>query len=307
MLSHHRPLASTLTGLTLALALSLGACDDSASPGGARLSIMLTDAAGDLEEAWVEITGIYLQPTQATQGQRVWLLQSSTGLIDLLTLSDAAVDLVNDEVVPPGTYAQLRFIIGDAVIKTVGGKVYATAGAVPPGGLVIDGPLQCPSCLETGLKVNLPGGAVTLADEATILVVDFDVSQSFGREVGPPVQWVMHPLLSASEFGLTGSIAGTVTLAQGVTLPSCGGRDATVSDFVPVASAGGIEKSGDVNADGSYTISFVEPGDYDMGFAPVQFDNGETLTFQATHPSMVNVQSGATATADYTITGASCS
>jgi hypothetical protein len=293
----------------VAFSFTLGACDDSSStsPGDATLSIVLTDAPGGLAEAWVEITGIYLQGTTGPVGEKVWLLQGSTGLIDLLTLSDKTLELVSDAVVPPGVYAQMRLIVGGAVIVTDEGKVYATPGTEHPGGLAADGLLECPSCGETGFKVNLPGGAVMIEDDAMILVLDFDVSQTFGRGAGVSSQWVMEPVISASNFETSGTIAGTVALGAGVSLPTCGSVEVGLDDFVPVATSGAIEKSGDVNPDGTYKISFVEPGTYDMSYAAtVEFDGGVTVIFEATHPAVVTVESGASAVADYTITAASC-
>ncbi len=311
MLTYHRGPIILLVAAVLSLALTFGACDDSStSPGrDATLTLLLADAPGaGIAHAWVEITGIYLQGEAPGEAGRVDLLTESTGMIDLTTLADATLQLVQDVVVPPGTYAQLRLIIGDAVIETDDGKVYVKLGSSHPDGTPPNGFLQCPSCTETGIKINLPSGAVRLEDEAKILVLDFDVSQSYGLEAGLAGVWVMNPLINGSDFEASGTISGSVSLAQGVALPSCGGRPASLADFVPLATAGEIQKSGNVEADGSYKISFVEPGDYNLGYEPtVEFDNGESLDFTATHPAVVSVSSGASVEANFTINSASCS
>ncbi|NIR42827.1 MAG: DUF4382 domain-containing protein [Gemmatimonadetes bacterium] len=291
----------------LAFSLALAACDDGTAPGGeGTLSLLLTDAPGaDIEEAWVEITGIYLQGTFVA-GERVWLLEESTGLIDLAQLSGITMDLVKDVAVPPGVYAQLNIVIGDAVL-VAGGNVYTKPGSSHPDGRPSDGLLECPSCTETGIKVNLPGGAVTLESESKILVLDFDVSQSYGLDAGLSGAWVMDPLINGSDFQTTGTIQGTVSLGQDVTLPACGGGATALSDFLPMAILDEIQRSGDVADDGSYRIAFVEPGDYSLSFeSQVSFDNGDVLSFDATHPASVSVTSGGVAEADYTLVDASC-
>jgi hypothetical protein len=308
----------------LALGLLVVACDDSTSPTNPRLSILLTDAPGAVEEAWVEITGIYLQGTPSAPGEKMWLLQETTGLIDLITLDEQTLALVEGAVIDPGVFSQLRFIVGEAAIvvreSETEVKVYATdglgledlnaarqafdAGLSPLS--AIDGELQCPSCSETGFKVGWPGGAIRLEDEAEILVVDFDAQQSFGRLAGTSGQWVMEPLLSATELGLSGSIVGTVSWADTDPQLSCGDGTVTLADFRPTATSGEVIKTGTPTEDGSYRISFVAPGTWTMGFESLTFDNGDVLTFEATHPESVEVTSGSVATADFSITSAAC-
>ncbi len=327
-----------------AMAVALNSCsaNSTAPEGEGRVSILLTDAPGDLEHAWIQITGIYLQgwsdhhendgdgdshghtgtngpgaagPEESSDGSRVWLLDEPTGWIDLLELSDATMELIKDVAVPAGHYSQLRFVLGDVVIVDTEAKVFATSTAdlsELPGELTANGLAHCPSCDRSGLKVRLPGGGVVLGEETTIIVVDFDVSQTFGRERGNSNRWVMHPVLIATDFAVAGTIAGTVMEASDVTLPDCGSRSVTVQDFVPLASDSEGDKSGTVNSDAEFTISFLTPGNYTLGFlTPVEIDVDGTLwsvTFEASaEPEAVTVELGQVSTADYTITAASCS
>lgn len=290
----------------LAAALTLGACGDGSSisgEGASRLSIRLTDAPGDLAEAQVQITQIYLQGDNG----RIVLMDGGTEYIDLLTLAGGkTAELVGDAVVPSGTYSQLRFVIGGAYIKTRDGAVYATQGAATPAGGTA-GSLQCPSCAQSGFKVKLPGGAVSIDSDSKVLVVDFDVSQSFGHQAGKSSKWVMHPVMHASDFQASGGISGTVKPDSGVVLPSCGGAETDLVRFVPTATAGEVIRSGVTDAAGGYRISFVEPGSYTLGQAAVGFENGDTLTFTATaSPASVTIGSGAAATADYAVQAATC-
>lgn len=301
----------------VAATLALGACGDSSGSEQARLSIRLTDAPGDLAEAWVKIDDIYLQRGEgAGQGEdggeeagRVDLLASSTGWVDLLTLAGGTTaTLVNGAVVPAGSYSELRFVVCDAYIRTNDGDVYATPGTELPAGVSATGELKGPSFCQSGLKVKLPGGAVSLENDATILVVDFDVSQSFGHQAGNSGKWVMHPVLHATEVGFSGGIGGTVAAAEGVALPACGGAATDLTLFVPRATAGGTTVSGITRADGTFTIAPVSPATYTLGFADVVgFSNGDTLTFAASaNPASVSVGSGGSASAAYTVTAATC-
>jgi hypothetical protein len=296
--------------------LLLAGCEESVTGAGTpRLSLLLTDAPGDFREANVRIEKIYLQ---GDDGEQV-LYEGDGEYVDLLTLgSGRTAELVRDAVVEPGTYSQLRFVVCDAYVRTKDDRVYATPGATLPAGVTADGTLQAPSACQSGFKVKLPGGSVTLGEGAKVMVVDFDVSQSFGHQAGNSGKWVMHPVLQATDFSFSGNIAGTVALDSSLTdLPaSCGGdtfgsgegQVPLVTKFVPRVRDGEDVKSGAVAADGSYAITFVSPGAYEPTYEDeLVYSNGDTLTFQATAvPASVTVESGATATVDYTVDGASC-
>lgn len=295
-----RTIRTTLA--VLAGTLALGACEGgSTGSNNANVTVRLFDAPGDLATAQVQVKEIYLQGSSDADSlnQRI-VLYSGGGTFDLLTLTGGTtVDLVKNVSIPAGTYSQLRFVIGDATITTRTGQTFSTAA----------GTLKCPSCATSGLKVKLPGGSVKLADGGNVLGVDFDVSQSFGREAGNSGHWVMHPVISATTFTISGGISGTVATATGVTLPACGGAATDLTKFVPTATAGDVTRSGTTTAAGAYTIPFVAPATYTMGYAAaVGFANGDTLQVTATAtPASVTVASGATTTgASYSITAASC-
>ncbi len=297
--------------LPLAAALFMGACSDSTGGSGApRVTIQLHDAAGDLKEAWVKVDRIYLQGTtsaDSTSG-RVDLLTTQTGWINLTQLTGNNIaTLVNNATVPAGSYTQLRFVVCEAYVVTQDNQVYATSGASLPAGVSSTGTLQVPSGCQSGFKVNLPGGAVSLENDATILSVDFDVSQSFGHQAGASGKWVMHPVLTATAVGFSGTISGTVSLGTGVTLPTCGGGAVTLATFTPTATNGTTVLSGTVSTGGTYSI-VAAPATYTMGSVPAySFTNGDSLTVAATPaPTTAAVTAGGNTTVNYTITSATC-
>ena len=222
--------------LALALALPLAACDSDSGVDAdtGRVSILLTDAAGDVKAAVVTISKIYLQG----EGGEVVLMDGEV-TTDLLTLANDAAMLVEDAVVPAGAYGQLRFVIDGAYVQVANGdgtsRVYATPGypQVPSDANVV-GELKCPSCGEdgagSGLKVNLPGGTKIEGDQK-ILLVDFDVGQSFKGPKTGAGDWVLHPVIQATELELSGSIVVSLALADSVKLPILNGRQLTLGDF----------------------------------------------------------------------------
>jgi len=284
---------------------------------------VLTDNPGDVDSVWIDLQEIYLQGGGA--GGRVTLLSEADadglGLIELTQLAGTTLDLVSDVEITAGNYGQLRFVIDGAVLETEDSGVF-TLNAAHPHGAASTGSLTCPSCTNTGIKVLLPGDVANLDGGAHIIVLDFDVSQSFGHPTGQLTAWVMHPVIRGAELGFTGNVSGVVDVqrdANGdplVTIPECpAGTDRDITEFVPQAVAETLtDDLGDpltattaVAADGSFSFPYLHPDEYDLGYvADIDF-GGSTLTFVATGPGIVAVTSAAALDLEYTITSATCS
>jgi len=306
--------------LLTGLALIGAACSDGSGPQIANVSLALTDAPGDVDSVWVEISEIYLQGT----GGRVTLLSeddaADLGLIELTQLAGTTLDLVSDVAIDAGNYGQLRVVIDGAVLETEGGEVF-TFNAEHPHGAPSTGSLTCPSCTTTGIKVLLPGDVANLEAGAHIIVLDFDVSQSFGHDTGGTA-WVMHPVIRGVEIEFSGAVTGTVDVARDgegnplVTIPECpAGTPRGLSAFVPVAVAETLtDDLGDplaattsVDEDGTFAFPYLHPDDYDLDYVTDVEVDGSTLTFVATAPGIVNVTDGGSVEVTYTITAAACS
>ena len=190
--------------LRLSAILAVSACSDSSGPDGStRLSVLLTDAPGDVLEAVVTIEQIYLQggddESEDGEGGRVNLL-SAPVTVDLLTLADEWMPLIEDAEIPDGQYGQLRFVVSGAYLRVeeaTGDRIFATSADYDglPDGAEVGGTLQTPSFSQSGLKVTFPGGLAL--DSETTLLVDFDVAESFGKQAGQD-RWIMHPVLKGS-------------------------------------------------------------------------------------------------------------
>lgn len=275
-----RRISPLLVGL-----LALGACDSTDPDGDASLSILLTDAPGDVSQAVVMIEDIQLV---GGEDGPISLMTGGPWVGDLTELENEFATLVDGSVVPKGTYGQLRFIIPEACIgiETEGGtndsdEVYVSAGAtsVACEGTEV-GTLQMPSLAQTGIKVVFQGALELLSDQM-VWLVDFDVEESFGQLAGMSGMWVMDPTIHGADFTFTGSVELTVELDDGVALPggvSFENFDATLGGGPPVALA----TDGDV---GTATFLYVIPGTYDLDLtsgAVTSFTTAETLPYEVT-------------------------
>ena len=311
----------------LLVSLMAAGCDDSTdSPtnttGETRLSVYLTDAPGDVESVWVQIDDIVL----VGQGPQVSLLEEPTDVINVTELADAAVALLVAGVpVEPGRYTQVRFVLGGAVLLDDYGNVYAYGDIELPPHLELTGELTCPSCSQSGIKVKVPGGVeLAEADDAGILM-DFDVSQSFGHVAGQSGKWVMHPVIlgTVADPEAIGAgegdaeIKGTIALDTDVVIPECAGEVRDLEDFVPLATAAtlideegaALVFSGETEEGGEFKIEVLGADSYDLGYeAEVEF-GAEKLVWEAEvnpEQAVIETEGGEVNGVAYTVTGVSC-
>lgn len=278
----------------------------SAAGGGRpRLTLLLTDAPGDVREAVVTISEVYLQ---GGSGGRVWLRRDPV-TVDLLELAGRALTIVDSVEVPADRYAQLRLVVTGAylAVEAEGGGLRYFASSPDyeplPDTVQVAGTLQLPSLGASGLKVRLPGDSLALAADET-LVLDFDVAQSFGRERGRSGRWVMHPVVTATALRVTGSVTVTARLGEGVTLPTGTTLASFSARLVDAADqVAGQAALADPDGDGTFsaTFRFVDPG---RGPFRASLVGPAGLTF-ATSPAMpqtVTLASGQSVTVAFTIT-----
>ena len=306
--------------------LIASSCDDvgttGPADGTARVSLLLTDAPGDLEAAVVTITDVYL----AGDDGRVYLREGDPITTNLLSLSNDVVELVDDYDIPAGSYSQLRFVISGAYLEIDDGDggttIYATSPDYEglPAGVVADGDLQCPSCAQSGFKVLLghlnddddddddEDVEVVLDGDETILV-DFDVSRSFGHAAGKSGKWVMRPTLKATRLVSASEVFVTLALNDTtVKLPVIDEVQLTLANFAATLTpaAGGDPKTVtfvDADEDGVYEASFgfLFPGDYNVGLVDVP---GLSFLTDVTLPVLVTVTEGSETTVALKLTGA---
>ncbi len=283
--------------------------------GGNTVSIKLTDAPGDFKAAVVTISEVYLQG----EGGRV-VLRDTPVTTNLVSLANDAKDIVKDAVVPAGSYSELRFVISGAYIEVPQADgstlIYATSNdyAGLPAGAKVAGNLQTPSFSSSGVKVKFDGD-VTVEGEQKVILVDFDVSQSFGKDRGQGDKWVMKPVIKGADITFSGSVTVTLTKDAAVTLPTINGRPVTLADFKATlltteSSTDGAADAAaeeialtDANGDGVFEaqFKFLVPGDYKISFvAP-----GVNFTTNPGVPAPVTIGSGTDQSKAFTLTSAS--
>lgn len=310
--------------LLLVLLLAVGCGDDGPSdpsgegsgtnpPTDPTLTVRLTDAPGDLAHAWVEITGITLEGEDDNEEVvSTTVFSGSTGDLDLLALEGVTTDLVVNTAVAAGSYDRMRVDFGSVVVETLDGLVIALPGSSHPDGATVDVVLECSTCDLGNPNVKLPSRYLDLDSGSTTLILDFDVNQSFGRWPGEPDRWFFRPAIYAVDASSYGSIAGTVTLDNGVSLPTCGGQVITLESFTILAyDAADAARSGRTRADGTYVIDYVVPGRYGMRFDQVVGFEDQELIFNAVNPGagfpiQVVVEAGAVSTMDYLVNLVQC-
>jgi len=293
--------------LVLALTLLPAACDGDSGVGTdtGKVSILLTDAAGDFRSAVVTIAEVSLQGDGGTT-----VLMDEEVTTDLLTLANDVATLVEEAPVPAGRYTQLRFLITGGYIEVEdedgSTRIYASPDYEHvPAGATVAGTLHMPSYGTSGLKVNLPGGGIDVGGEERVLLVDFDVSQSFGREAGNSGRWVMTPVVKATAFELSGSVVASVQLADTVELPEIGGEPLTLGAFKALLTneAGGVEELdlADADGDGVFEAEFMYliPGKFTLELVAPE---GIAVATDVDLPLEVEVGSGEKETVAITVT-----
>jgi hypothetical protein len=290
-------LRTRIVAFALAVA-ALAACGDSQGPGTAQFSVKLTDAPGPFTAAVVTISEVSLLGA----GGKVTLSSTPT-TVNLLDLQNATLDLVKDAVVPTGTYQELRLVITGGYVQLTDGTIFASSPnyAGLPQGATVTGQLTMPSLAQSGLKVTMPGSALAVTGPQKIVLIDFNVSQSFGHDAGSSDSWVMHPVIKGADIQTTGSVAVSLTLANGVTLPQVNGKQVTLADF---SATLGTETMA-LDANGQATFQFVIPDTY-----PLVFTGPTGVTFvtdpvaTSATPIQVTVPSGQAVSVSATITSA---
>jgi hypothetical protein len=296
--------------LLAAIALPALACsdDDNTGPenGTTQLTVNLTDADGGINAAVVTVSEVYL----VGSGDESHVSLTTTPVtVNLVDLANSTHTLVDGKDIANGAYTELRFVITGGYVEVAnpegGTSIYASSPdyAGLPAGATVTGELQMPSLAESGLKVDLPTEDLTLDGGTETLLLDFDVSQSFGAAAGNSAMWVMHPVIKGATFTEPAQVRASLTLGQDVVLPgtvTLGGFNAVLT-----TTGGGTESLPltDADADGTFdaTFDFLLPGSYNVSFTGPE---GVSFTTDPATPIVVTTAAGTTADASATITEA---
>jgi hypothetical protein len=264
----------------LMLAAVAGACDpdspvavETQAPGTeqegpATLKILLTDAAADYTaEANVDIGRVELLP--AGDGAATILSEDGTdGFVNLLELQNAATMQIAEAEIEPGAYHQLRLIVESANVRLIDGYTFDDGSQ--------EMELRVPSGAQTGIKLllqNEGGGDLELGSGESVIVLDFDVNRSFVIQGNPRTPagikgMLFKPTLKVTGLDVAASISGVLSVAEGLAPELVAGRtviaeptgSGDLTEFGYQSAAG----TGVTDVDGSYTIFFLVPGEYEV-------------------------------------------
>lgn len=227
----------------LILAGAVACSDDGTGTSGTgAVVVRLTDApSDDLESAVIYISEVTLKGSDASANEQV--ISNTKASFDLLTLQNGVTATLGTATVPAGTYSQIRLLVDSARVVLKSGHTFTDGSTTAK--------LTVPSGSQTGLKVNF-SPPVTVTEGQTVLLIDFDVSQSFVFQ-GPrdhPNSISFKPVLHATALDVAASISGTVTpVTANATVYAIAGADTAATAF-PDATTG------------AYTLHFLAPGTY---------------------------------------------
>lgn len=168
--------------IVIGLALGLAACSGSESSlegGKAELRVHLTDAPSDyIGAAEVAISEVFV--TVAGDGGRYVLLDGSVDprVFDLMALRGGIEAFLAENPVPEDeVFDQLRLVVTSATVTLAEGYTFEDGTTTQD--------LKVPSGAQSGIKVDLDEPMVSETGERLLVVVDFDVDESFVIQGNP--------------------------------------------------------------------------------------------------------------------------
>lgn len=190
-------------GLVLILAAGLVAytgCDlfESDADERGQIDIYLTDAPGDIIEAFVTIERVAVVPaSEAAEGEAreggISVLDVDAFTVDLTKLQDGVDTLMASTTLPEGTYSQIRLVTAreaDVLYEDEEGNAQ-------------EANLRLPSAAETGVKVNFPPFTVESERDRIELTLDFDIEESFVK-AGESGSFIFKPVVKAEAMVVNG-------------------------------------------------------------------------------------------------------
>jgi len=234
---------TTLAALATVIlgALLIGGCGSGpASVQFGTMSVHMTDAPGDFDAVNLVITEV-----SASMGGGWQVLAAEPGTYDLLSLRNGVFAQLATSSLPAGHYEQVRLLLAEGSTVVVDGVEY---------------PLVIPSGLRSGLKLDgafdvPPGGDLDIQ-------LDFDAEQSISQNGAGT--WILNPVTRILPAAAAGAIDGQIWPTN------------TVAD-VFVMQGGSMVSSTQTNADGTFQVSVLPAGLYDVTVRPVAFYQEELV------------------------------
>lgn len=244
--------------LAAAFSLLLIGCSGGTGSDGSvgTLTVEMTDAPIDSADAVnVSIERVEVNNGEGSEG---WIVVNEVNkTYNLLDLVNGATTVLGSKGLEAGTYNQIRLILAqDGHSVVIDGKEYA---------------MMVPSGAETGVKLNI--NAEIKPDIEYVILLDFDASRSVvaaGRN-NPSVQYLLKPVIKATNKAITGNIAGTINPVE------------TKAVVYAIANSDTLASTIADTTNGEFKLIGLEEGSYSVSIAP------RNDAFQGTTKEGVNV------------------
>lgn len=191
-------LNKTIFSISTAALLLISACGTDADLNMGSIEVRLHDAPVDYDEVNVFIERVEINNVDNEEG---WIvIYEPNQEYDLLKLTNGAYEVLGNAELEAGTYPQIRLILSQNDHS-----------------VVIDGEkhdMKIPGGAQTGIKLQI--NAEIQGGIEYVLLLDFDASRSVvktGQDSGP-VDYLLKPVIRASNNAVTGNIGGTISPAN---------------------------------------------------------------------------------------------
>lgn len=241
----NRTLLSTFAAFLLSFSLLFVGCDSQLGNNDSdtgTMEVRLFDAPIDsADEVNVNILRVEVNREEDDEGWQVISEPDST--FNLLELTNGAYAVLGEQELEAGTYHQIRLILSQDGHN-----------------IVVDGEehdLKVPSGAQTGIKLEVD--AEIEPGITYVLLLDFDVSKSVVKAGmnNPALDYLLKPVIRATNQATTGNIAGTVDPAEARPMVhAIDANDDTLASAAADTSNGGFMLMG--LDEGTYTVS-IDP------------------------------------------------
>lgn len=268
--------------VSLALAVGFISCDDNESSNIGKASISITDAALDAEN--VSSVNLAVSEIRATSNNEVSTIVTFEEPVEfnLMAYQNGDLFFLGEGDLEAGTYSDIRLIISenaDSYIEFQDGTTES---------------ITIPSGTTSGYKIN--GDFTVNAESTTEMVADVDLRKAL--VLTGEGTYLLRPTARLVEANVSGTIEGTVEGSmqpgeQYVVLAYKKGTYTDTEDDEPIDGRTRFEgaiNSARVSADGSYTLAFMEPDEYELVVVSyTNFDDDEDLEYTGQLSLNINI------------------
>jgi len=225
--------------LAAAIAVGVTACKNNVTSNQSgtkgKLQVKLQDSPTRFDSVMIDIQKVEIQDADTASG---WMaLNDSSMSVNLLDLTNGTTKIIGEKPLTPGTYHQIRLILGTNNYVVINGQQYD---------------LKVPSGQQSGLKINTDA---TIEPNITYtLLLDFDANRSV-VQTGAAMNFILKPVIRATNEAVTGAISGTIQPADAKPVIYAISSSDTLSSVMSDTTSGDFELTGLPN--NTYSLSIV--------------------------------------------------